>query len=94
MQSVRLNISLQGTDVLRTELNTTCIGAFYLEDLTLIQQKRTFDLIEAQEHAFQIAADQWIISSPVDFPTTLSCPKTFTSLSLRSSSTITVLPGC
>jgi hypothetical protein len=30
----------------------------------------------------------------VDFPTTLKCQKTFTSITIRSSSTITVPPGC
>jgi hypothetical protein len=77
----------KGREVLRTDLNTTCIGAYFLEDLTSIQQKCKFDLIEAQEHVFQIAANQWIISSPIDFPT-------FTSIAIRSSSIITVPTGC
>jgi hypothetical protein len=42
----------------------------------------------AKEHVFQIAANQWIVSSPIDFPTTLICPNTFTSL------TITAPAGC
>jgi hypothetical protein len=30
----------------------------------------------------------------VDFPTTLKCPKTFTSITIRSSLAITLPPGC
>jgi hypothetical protein len=80
-------------DVLQTDLNTTCIGAYYLEDMTSNQQKYKFDLIQAQEHV-HIAVNQLIILPPVDFPTTLKCPKTFTSITIRSSATITVPSGC
>jgi hypothetical protein len=48
----------KGQDVLRTDLNTTCIGAYYLEDLSSIQEKCKFNFIKAQEHIFQIAANQ------------------------------------
>jgi hypothetical protein len=51
----------KGRDVLRTDLNKPSIRAYYLEDLTSIK-KCKFDLIEAQEYVFQIAANQWIIS--------------------------------
>jgi hypothetical protein len=44
-------------DVLRTYLNTTCIGAYYVVDLTSIEQKCKFDLMPAKEHVFQIAAN-------------------------------------
>jgi hypothetical protein len=42
-----------GRDVLRMDLITTYIGAYYLEDLTSIQQKCKFEIIEAQEHFFK-----------------------------------------
>ena len=84
----------KGRDVLRTDLKTTCLGVNYLEDLKSIQQPCKFDLTPVKEHIFQIAANQWIISSPINFPTTLKCPKTLTSITIRSSSTITVPAGC
>jgi hypothetical protein len=84
----------KGRDVLRTDLKSTCVGTYYLEDLTAIQQLCKFDLKQAKEHIFQIAAKQWIILSPINFPTTLKYPKTFTSTTIRSSSTITVPAGC
>ena len=64
----------KGQDVLITDFNTTCIGAYYLEDLTFIRQKCKFNLFQAQEHIFSNRANQWIILSPIDFPTTLNCP--------------------
>ena len=68
--------------------------AYYLEDLNSIQQKCKFNLIKAQEHVFQLASNIWIISSPIDFSTTIKCPSTFTTIAIRSSATITVPPGC
>jgi hypothetical protein len=74
----------KGRDILRTYISTTCIGAYYLENLDAIKEKCKFDLIEAQEHVANIL--------PVDFPTTIKCPNTFTSITVRSSSQIAVPP--
>ena len=84
----------KGRDVMRTDLDTTCLGAYYLENLEAIQQRCKFDLIPSQEHVFQIESNKWIISSPSDFSTTIKCPSTFQSITIRSSSVITVQPGC
>ena len=84
----------KGRDVTRTDLTNTCIGAYYLEDLSSIQAKCKFDLIKAQEHVFQLASNTWLISSPIDFSTTIKCPSTFTTIAIRSSATVTVPPGC
>jgi hypothetical protein len=70
---------------LRTDLSTTCIGAYYLENLVAIKEKCKLDLIEAQEHVFQLANNKWLISSPIVLPTAFT---------IRSSSQITVPPGC
>ncbi len=80
--------------VLRNDLSTTCIGFYYLENFDALQEKCKFDPIEAQEHVFQLARNNWIISLSVEFPTTIKCPNTFTSITVRSSSQITVPPGC
>jgi hypothetical protein len=84
----------KGGDVIRTDLNTTCMGAYYLGDLTTFQNNCKFDIVPAKEHVFQIAANQWILSSPLNFTPTLICSKTFSSMTIRSSSTITVPAGC
>jgi hypothetical protein len=77
-----------------TDLSSTCFGAYYLKDLTNIQEKYKFELFQAQEYAFQITSNQWIISSPINFPTTGKCPTTFTSITVRSSYSSTLTPGC
>jgi hypothetical protein len=51
------------------------LRAYYLEDLKSIQQKFKFDLIEGQEHVFQIAANQWIAKSKSDNKTVQDCLK-------------------
>jgi hypothetical protein len=48
--------------------------------------------MQTKEHFLQIAANRWIISSPIDFPTTLICLKFL--IAIKSSSTITVPAGC
>jgi hypothetical protein len=53
-----------------------------------------FDIVPAKQLVFQIAANQWIVSAPLDFPATLICLKIFSSITIRSSSTITVPAGC
>jgi hypothetical protein len=42
----------KGRDVVRTDLNTLCIGAYYLEDFSSIQNKCKFDLAPAKEQVF------------------------------------------
>ncbi len=84
----------KGRDVLRTDLESTCLGSYYLENIDAIHTKCKFDLIPPQEHVFQIASNKWIISSPSDFSTIIKCPSTFNSITIRKSTTITVPPGC
>ena len=84
----------KGRDVLRTDLDTTCLGAYYLENIDTIHSKCKFNLIPPQEHVFQISSNKWIISSPSDFSTIIKCPSTFQSITIRKSATITVPPGC
>jgi hypothetical protein len=40
---------------------------YYLKDLNMIQQKSISNGIQAQKYIFQIANNQWLISSPIDF---------------------------
>jgi hypothetical protein len=84
----------KGRDVLRTDLENTCLGAYYLENIDTIHTKCKFTLIPPQEHVFQISSNKWIISSPSDFSTIIKCPHTFQSITVRKSATITVPPGC
>ncbi len=48
-------------------------------------------MVPAKEHVFQTEANQGIVSSPINFSATLIFPKTFSSITIRSSSTIA---GC
>ncbi len=80
--------------MLRTDLETTCLGSYYLENIDAIHTKCKFDLIPPLEHVFQIASNKWIISSPSDFSTIIKCPLTFQSVTIRKSASITVPPGC
>jgi hypothetical protein len=80
--------------VLRTNLDTTFLGSYYLENINAIHSKCKFDLIPPQEHVFQINSNKWIVSSPLDFSTIIKCPSTFQSVIIRKSASITVPPGC
>jgi hypothetical protein len=84
----------KGHDVLRTDLETTCLGSYYLENIDAIHSKCKFDLIPPQEHVFQIASNKWIVSSHLDFSTIIKCPSMFQSVTIRKSASITVPPGC
>ena len=84
----------KGRDVLRTDLENTCLGSYYLENIDAIHSKCKFNLIPPQEHVFQISSNKWIISSPLDFSTIIKCPSTFQSITVRKSASITVPPGC
>ena len=84
----------KGRDVMRTDLKNTCLGAYYLEDLPSIYEKCKFTMQPAQEHVFQISSNKWLISSPTVFSTTVKCPTTFTSVTIRRSTLLTIQPGC
>jgi hypothetical protein len=84
----------KGRDVLRTDVSRTCIGAYYFKNIDTIQDKCKFYLIPAQEHFFQLASNKWLIYSPINFPTTIKCPTTFTPITIRSSAQIIVPSGC
>jgi hypothetical protein len=84
----------KGRDFLRTDLDNTCLGSYYLENIDAIRSKCKFNLITPQEHIFQITSNKWIIYLPSDFSTIINCPSTFQSVTIRKSATITVPPGC
>jgi hypothetical protein len=73
----------KGPDVLRTDLDNTCLGSYYLKNFDSIHSKCKFDLIQPQEHIFQITSNKGIISSLSDFSTIIKCPSTFQSVTIR-----------
>ena len=84
----------KGRDVLRSDLEKTCLGSYYLENKTAILEKCTFDFKEAEEQVFQISPTNWLISSPVDYSARIICDTTFKTVKISSSTMIQVLPGC
>jgi hypothetical protein len=58
---------------MRTDLENTCLGSQYLENLSAIHQHCKFDLVSAQEHVFQLLSNEWLISPPKIFTSTVKC---------------------
>jgi hypothetical protein len=62
--------------------------------LPLEPENHSAQSYSSRKKLFQITSNQWIISSPNDFLATIKCQSTFTSIAVRSLSTVTVPPGC
>ena len=84
----------QGHRTTRTDLENTCIGAYYLERWSVIPQLCQFQFIPATEHVLMISSNQWIISAPEPFSTVVKCNKEFSTINLKSLSKVTVPEGC
>ena len=76
----------KGRDVLRTDLDKTCQGSYYLENKTAILEKCGFDFKAAEEQVLQISPNNWLVSSPIEYSAhiicdinTMSCPIIFDS---------------
>ena len=84
----------QGRHTTRTDLEDTCLGAYYLERWDVIHKLCRFNFEKAKEHVFKIAANQWVVSTPKPFSTTVKCNSQFSSVNLKSLSIVTVPEGC
>ena len=83
-----------GRHTTRTDLEETCLGAYYLENWKAVNQLCQFDFIPAKEHVFKMSSNKWIISSPTPFSTTIQCNKVFSTINLKALSIVTVPAGC
>ena len=83
-----------GRHTTRTDLEETCLGAYYLENWKAVNKLCQFDFIPAKEHVFKMSSNKWIISSPTPFSTTIQCDKVFSTINLKSLSIVTVPAGC
>ena len=84
----------KGRDVLRSDLEETCLGSYYLENKTAILEKCTFDFKKAEEQVFQISPSNWLVSSPVEYSARVICDTSFKTVKITTSTMIQVLPGC
>ena len=78
----------------RFNLERTCIGALYLERWPIIHKLCKFEFVQAEEYVFKLSTNQWIISSPEPFSTTVKCDKVFSTINLKPLSIVTVPEGC
>ena len=83
-----------GRHTTRTDLEETCLGAYYLENWKAVNRLCQFDFIPAKEHVFKMSSNKWIISSPTPFSTTIQCNKVFSTINLKALSIVTVPAGC
>ena len=81
-------------EVIGKDLATTCIGAYYLQDLTSIQAQCQFNMVPAKEYTFNLGNNKWLISTPNSYTSTLRCPSTFKTISIQTTTLITVPSGC
>ena len=83
-----------GRHTTRTDLDDTCLGAYYLENWKAVNKLCQFDFIPAKEHVYKMSSNKWIISSPTPFSTTIQCNKVFSTINLKALSIVTVPAGC
>jgi hypothetical protein len=62
----------QGGQTTKTDLEDTCLGAYYLERWSLMAKLCKLKFIPGKEHVFMIATKKGIISSPAPFSTFLT----------------------
>ena len=78
----------------RTDLEDTCLGAFYSENWSMIPKLCTFEFIPAREHVFMLTPNKWIISSPTPLSTTVQCDKILKPLKLSTTTIVEIPEGC
>ena len=79
-----------GRHTTRTDLEDTCLGAYYLENWKAANKLCLFDFIPAKEHVYKMSSNKWIISSPTPFSTKIKCNKVFSTINLKALSLVTV----
>ena len=81
-------------DVISKDLATTCIGSYYLQKLSSIQEQCKFNMVPAKEYTFKLGNDKWLISTPLPYTSTLRCPSNFKTVSIKTTQVVTVPSGC
>ena len=83
-------------DVVEKDLASTCIGAYYLQNLTSIQlQSNSTKILQGNKYTFKLGTDKWFISTPESYTSTLQCPSNFKTISAAQTTTAIAVPsGC
>ena len=81
-------------DVIGKDLATTCIGAYYLQELTSIQEQCQFNMVPTKEYTFKLGNDKWLISTPHSYTSTLRCLSSFKTIPIQTTAAVTVPSGC
>ena len=85
----------KGRNVLQTELEATCLGSIYIQNLNGIRKNCNFEIHPAYEKVYPIGKNKWIISTPQPYSALISCSKNEKiTQQIKSGATIQLNPGC
>ena len=84
----------RGHSVVGTDMESSCLGAYFLGKVPEIISKCRFELSPIQELVFRIGSNDWIISSPSTFSTVVKCPDSFQTIQIKPFSVVNVPYGC
>ena len=93
-QSMRSTYICRGLEVLKVDLAATCLGAYYLGNITAIQHYCKFEHVPSKEHVFQLSSHTFLISSPISFSANIKCPTKFIPIRIQTSSIVTIPGDC
>ena len=83
-----------GRSVVGTDMESSCLGAYFLGKVPQIISHCSFELSPIQELVFPIGSNEWIISSPSTFSTVVTCPDSFQPIQIEPFSVVNVPDGC
>ena len=78
----------------QNNIERTCLGALFLENWDAANKLCQFKFTSTQEQVVKISAHNWLISSPLNFTTTIKCSKTFSNINIKTLSIITIPELC
>jgi len=88
------NFLCEGQSLLITDIEDSCLGALYLQNLPGVLKHCQFQLGETKEMIFQTGPIQWLVSAPEQFASIIQCEKSHETIIINPISTITVKPVC
>jgi hypothetical protein len=88
------NFKCPGRSILRTQLEDTCLGSLYHQHLQGVLRNCEFEVRTDQEHVFELSNNQFLVSSPQPFHTTIECGEDTHTVKLTKLSQIHIQGGC
>ena len=88
------NYRCDDRSILQTQLDDTCLGSLYHQNLPGVLAQCEFEITTQQEHVFELSNSNFLVSTHEPFHTTIECGPTSRSVKIERLSQLNVQGGC